>query len=89
MKKKGEIAVKADFYIRKIIENTGLSKKEIRQKVEEIKKQLKGLVSDEGALFIILKESDVGPLFIILKEYGSHKSDFQKSRSSETFSELF
>lgn len=53
------IKMKSDIYIRKIIENTGLSKKEIQDKVEEKKKELKGLISDEGALFIIAKEYGV------------------------------
>lgn len=52
--------MKIDNYIKKIIEDTGLSKKEIYNLVEEKKKELKGLISDEGALFIIGKELGVG-----------------------------
>ncbi len=51
--------MKTEAYIRKIIENTGLERKEIEQLVEEKKTELKGLISDEGALFIIAKELGV------------------------------
>jgi replication factor A1 len=51
--------MKIDYYIKKIIEETGLSKNEINNRVEEKKKELKGLISDEGALFIIAKELGV------------------------------
>lgn len=51
--------MKADSYIKKIIEATGLSKKEIQEKVKEKKEELKGLISEEGALFIIAKEYGV------------------------------
>lgn len=51
--------MKADSYIKKIIEATGLSKKEIQIKVKEKKDELKGLISEEGALFIIAKEFGV------------------------------
>jgi len=46
-------------YIKKIIQKTGLSKKEIQSKMEEKKEDLKGLISDEGALFIVAKELGV------------------------------
>ena len=48
-----------DIYINKIIEGTGLARKEIQDLVEEKKNELKGLISDEGALFIIAKELGV------------------------------
>ncbi len=51
--------MKIESYITKIIEETGLSKKEIQERVEEKKIELKGLISDEGALFIIAKELGV------------------------------
>ncbi len=51
--------MKTQAYIDKIVENTGLSKKEIQDMVEEKKTELKGLISDEGALFIIAKELGV------------------------------
>ncbi|MFO8019488.1 MAG: DUF2240 family protein [Promethearchaeia archaeon] len=51
--------MKADSYIKKIIEATGLSKREIQNKVKEKKDELKGLISEEGALFIIAKEYGV------------------------------
>ncbi|MFX0043380.1 MAG: DUF2240 family protein [Candidatus Hodarchaeota archaeon] len=51
--------MKTEAYIRKIIENTGLERKEIEQLVEEKKTELKGLISDDGALFIIAKELGV------------------------------
>ncbi len=51
--------MKTEAYITKIIEETGLSKKEIQTLVEEKKEELKGLISDEGALFVIAKELGV------------------------------
>ncbi|MFX1389696.1 MAG: DUF2240 family protein [Promethearchaeota archaeon] len=51
--------MKTEVYINKIIENTGLTRKEIQSLVEEKKNELKGLISDEGALFIIAKELGV------------------------------
>lgn len=46
-------------YINKIIQKTGLSKKDIQERMEEKKLALKGLISDEGALFIVAKELGV------------------------------
>ena len=51
--------MKTEAYINKIVEETGLSKKEIQNLVEEKKEELKGLISDEGALFVIAKELGV------------------------------
>ncbi|MDX1797200.1 MAG: DUF2240 family protein [Candidatus Lokiarchaeia archaeon] len=51
--------MKTEVYINKIIEDTGLTRKEIQNLVEEKKNELKGLISDEGALFIIAKELGV------------------------------
>ncbi|MBY9020379.1 MAG: DUF2240 family protein [Candidatus Lokiarchaeota archaeon] len=51
--------MKTEAYINKIVEDTGLSKKEIQSLVEEKKEELKGLISDEGALFVIAKELGV------------------------------
>ena len=51
--------MKTESYISKIIEETGLSTKDIQDMVEEKKKELKGLISEEGALFIIAKELGV------------------------------
>ncbi|MFW9950155.1 MAG: DUF2240 family protein [Candidatus Thorarchaeota archaeon] len=48
--------MKTEEYINKIIEETGLSKKEIEDLVEAKKGELKGLISEEGALFVIAKE---------------------------------
>ncbi|TFF98638.1 MAG: DUF2240 family protein [Promethearchaeota archaeon] len=50
---------KSDLYIKKIIEETGLSKKEIQERVNKKKDELKGLISDKGALFVIAKELGV------------------------------
>ena len=46
-------------YINKIIEETALTRKEIEDLVKEKKIELRGLISDEGALFIIAKELGV------------------------------
>ncbi|MFX1317191.1 MAG: hypothetical protein ACFE9T_15120 [Promethearchaeota archaeon] len=51
--------MKTEAYINKIIENTGLTRNEIQQLVEEKKVELKGLISDEGALFIVAEELGV------------------------------
>ena len=51
--------MKAEAYINKILENTGLTRKEIQDMVEDKKKDLKGLISEEGALFIIARELGV------------------------------
>jgi len=51
--------MKTEKYIRRIIEETGLSKKDIEERVNEKKKELKGLISEEGALFIIARELGV------------------------------
>jgi len=48
-----------EAYINKIIEETGLRRKEINDLVEKKKKELKGLISEEGALFIIAKDLGV------------------------------
>ncbi len=51
--------MKTEDYIHKIIEGTGLSKVDIQKMVQEKKEELKGLISDDGALFIIAKELGV------------------------------
>jgi replication factor A1 len=48
-----------EAYINKIIEETGLTRNEIKNRVDEKKNELKGLISEEGALFIIAKELGV------------------------------
>ena len=50
---------KTEIYIKKIIEETGLSKKDIQERLEEKKEELKGLITDKGALFVIAKELGV------------------------------
>jgi replication factor A1 len=47
--------MKTEEYINKIIEETGLSKKDIEDLVKKQKEELRGLISDEGALFVIAK----------------------------------
>ncbi|MFX0028970.1 MAG: DUF2240 family protein [Candidatus Hermodarchaeota archaeon] len=51
--------MKTEAYINKIIEGTGLTRKEIQDMVEDKKKELKGLISEEGALFVIARELGV------------------------------
>ncbi|MFX0032386.1 MAG: hypothetical protein ACFE8E_04930 [Candidatus Hodarchaeota archaeon] len=51
--------MKTDAYITKIIQDTGLTRSEIHNLVEEKKGELKGLITDEGALFLIAKEYGV------------------------------
>lgn len=50
---------KVETYIKKIIEETGMTKTEIQTLIDEKQDELKGLVSEEGALFIISKELGV------------------------------
>ncbi|MHA1150000.1 MAG: DUF2240 family protein [Promethearchaeota archaeon] len=50
---------KINVYIQKIIKETGLTPKEIQDLVEEKKEELKGLISEEGALFVVAKELGV------------------------------
>ncbi|MFW9771069.1 MAG: hypothetical protein ACFFEO_02710 [Candidatus Thorarchaeota archaeon] len=51
--------MKTDAYITKIIQDTGLTRSEIQNLVEEKKGELKGLITDEGALFLIAKDYGV------------------------------
>lgn len=51
--------MKTEAYINKIIEDTGLTRKEIQVMVRDKKIELKGLISEEGALFIIARELGV------------------------------
>jgi len=51
--------MKTDAYITKIIQDTGLTRSEIHDLVEEKKGELKGLITDEDALFLIAKEYGV------------------------------
>ncbi len=48
--------MKVQAYKEAIVNETGLTIMEINERVEQKKVELKGLVSDEGALFIIAKE---------------------------------
>jgi len=50
---------KEEAYISKIIDETGLTRTEIQKLVDEKKEYLKGLISTEGALFIIARELGV------------------------------
>lgn len=59
---------KEEAYINIIIEETGLTRTEIQKLVDEKKEYLKGLISTEGALFIITKE-----LGIDIKDLNSQK----------------
>jgi len=47
------------LFINKIIEKTGLNKKDIEELVRKKKEELKGLISEEGALFVIAKDLGV------------------------------
>ena len=46
----------SDKFRRRIIEDTGLSRKEINNIIEEMRAKLKGKISEELALCIIAKE---------------------------------
>ncbi len=48
--------MKTESYFNKIIAESGLPRNEIDMMLEEKKKELKGLISEEGALFVIGKE---------------------------------
>jgi len=49
----------AESYINKIMDETGLSRKDIQALVDEKKAELKGLITDDGALLLIAKELKV------------------------------
>ncbi len=51
--------MKPEIYIKKIIDSTGLTKSKIEELVEKKKDELKGLISNEGALFIIARDLGV------------------------------
>ncbi|UCC21025.1 MAG: DUF2240 family protein [Promethearchaeota archaeon] len=79
--------MKTELYINKIIEDTGLTRKEIQNLVEEKKTELKGLISDEGALFIIAKELGVdikGENKDLLKEIEIFISDITQNMKNLT-----
>ena len=79
--------MKTEVYINKIIEDTGLTRKEIQNLVEEKKNELKGLISDEGALFIIAKELGVdikGENKDLLKEIEIFISDITQNMKNIT-----
>ncbi len=48
-----------ESYINKIMDETGLSRKDIQDLVDEKKTELKGLITDDGALLLIAKELKV------------------------------
>jgi replication factor A1 len=81
------IEMKTEVYINKIIEDTGLTRIEIKNLVEDKKNELKGLISDEGALFIIAKELGVdikGETKDILKEIEIFISDITQNMKNIT-----
>ena len=51
--------MKIESYINKIIEETGLSRKDIQERVEEKKKEIKGIIYEGGELLILEKELGV------------------------------
>jgi replication factor A1 len=79
--------MKTEEYVNKIIEDTGLTRKEIQNLVEDKKNELKGLISDEGALFIIAKELGVdikGENKDLLKEIEIFISDITQNMKNIT-----
>ncbi len=79
--------MKTEVYVNKIIEDTGLTRKEIQTLVEDKKNELKGLISDEGALFIIAKELGVdikGENKDLLKEIEIFISDITQNMKNIT-----
>jgi len=64
------------------MEETGLTRKEIAEKVEEKQEELKGLISDEGALYIIGKE-----LGIYLKLQNGGKNMEEKEENQKPWYE--
>ncbi len=79
--------MKTEVYVNKIIEDTGLTRKEIQNLIEDKKNELKGLISDEGALFIIAKELGVdikGESKDLLKEIEIFISDITQNMKNIT-----
>ena len=67
-------------YIVKIIEETGMSKEEIQEKISDKRKELHGLISEEGALFVISKELGI--------EMAVKPEDIEKPESGNWMEEL-
>lgn len=91
-------------YILKIIEGTGMSREDIQEKVSEKREELHGLISEEGALFVISKELgielDVKPEDIKLKsdnwmeelanfEIGTFEKDEQELKIAKGYQYTF
>ena len=70
--------MKPEIYIKKIIDSTGLTKSKIEELVEKKKDELKGLVSNEGALFIIARDLGVD----MKDEYSEIVKDIELNISS-------
>jgi len=48
--------------LRRIVENSGMSREQIQELIEQKKAELGGLITDEGAAFIVARELGVEPL---------------------------
>ncbi len=51
--------MKTEAYINKILKETNLEREQIQEMVEKKREELKGLISEEGALFVLAKELNV------------------------------
>lgn len=71
---------KVEKYMKLIIEETGLSKKEIQKLVDDRIKEFKGLLSEEGALFVIAKE-----LRVDTSSIKTPKKDIKNSKTTSPF----
>lgn len=79
--------MKADAYLTKIIHDTGLPRSEIQKLVENKKGEFEGLISDEGALFLVAKAFGVdvsSENTDILKDIDIHISDIKLNMKNIT-----
>ena len=67
-----------EYSINKIIEETGMSRSELNNKVEKRKKELSNLIDDEGAITLIAKDFGIN-----LKDYQEKARTMEDTRISE------
>ena len=79
--------MKTDAYLTKIVHDTGLTRNEIQKLVEDKKGEFEGLISDEGALFLVAKAFGVdvsNENTDILNEIDIHISDIKSNMKNIT-----
>jgi len=75
---------KEEAYITKIMDETGLTRSEIQKLVDEKKDELKGLISTEGALYIIARELGIDVTPKVKETTSIYIADLQKDLKNIT-----